>query len=130
VRKPYRQLACLLCFTLFLAVASVATAAPHLTWHSDTVYFDHQGRIIIEGYFYNDGTHTVTWVNRHDLQVYLRQDSTNWWLHAAGTFYDLNLYLLPGDSQRWTFRITGVDYVHFDHWNVKWNVNYKYQNYY
>lgn len=127
IEHPRRLIACLLTFVLILAFASSALAAPSLSWQTGNVYFDHQGRIVIEGYFYNNGTRTVTWVNRHDVQVYLRQANTNWWLHAAGSFYDLNLYLVPGDSARWTFRIYNVDYAYFDYWNVKWNVNYNYQ---
>ena len=125
--NPCKLIACLLCIALVLGIASVAMASPHLAWQTERVYYDNHGRIVVEGYFYNNGTRTVTWVNRHDLQVYFRQVNTNWWHHASASYYDLSVYLAPGDSIRWTFRITNVEYAYFDYWHVKWNVNYNYR---
>lgn len=126
-----RRLRILTCGTLLVLLlvgfTAAALAAPQLTWHTDSVYYDSQGRIVIEGYFYNSGTRTITWVNRHDLQVWFRQNHTNWWHHASASFYDLNIQLHPGDSVRWTFRIYNVEYAYFNYWNVKWNVNYNYR---
>ncbi|MDR7866994.1 MAG: hypothetical protein RIN56_09230 [Sporomusaceae bacterium] len=116
----------LLLVLLLMAFAPPAMASPSLSWHTDTVYYDSQNRIVIEGYFFNNGSRTVTWVNRFDVQVHFRQAATDWWRHASASYYDLNVYLNPGDSLRWTFRITNVGYSYFDYWNVKWNVNYQY----
>jgi hypothetical protein len=117
----------LLLVLLLMGFSTPAIAAPSLSWHTDTVYYDSHGRIVIEGYFYNNGSRTVTWVNRFDVQVYFRQAGTDWWRQAAASYYDLNVYLNPSDSLRWTFRITNVSYSYFDYWNVRWNVNYQYQ---
>lgn len=121
----------LICFIimcgLMIGLASTAFAAPSLQWHTEQVYYDSQGRLIIEGYFYNNGTRVITWVNWQTMDVYFRQQNTGWWLQARGVFNDLNLTLYPGESIRWTFRITDVNYTYFDYWNVKWNVNYQYR---
>jgi hypothetical protein len=117
----------LLLWVMVIGFAATAAAAPSLTWQTDRVYYDSSGRIVIEGYFYNNGSQTVNWVNWFDVQVYFRQANTNWWQQASATFRDVNVYLEPGDSVRWTFRIHGVDYAYFDYWNVKWNVNYNYR---
>lgn len=123
-----RLLICLLLLCGLLAgFASTALAAPSLQWQTDQVYYDSQGRLIIEGYFYNNGTRTITWINWQKVNVYFRQSNTDWWLQAAATFSNLNVTLDPGDSIHWTFRITNVAYTDFDYWNVKWNVNYHYQ---
>lgn len=116
----------ILLVVLSFACMSTAMAAPSLHWESESVYYDDQGRIVIEGYFYNNGTNTVTWVNWHQVNVYFKQQNTDWWLHASATFRDLNLYLYPGDSVRWTFRIYNVDYAYFDYCRVTWDVNYNY----
>jgi hypothetical protein len=122
-----RLLACglLLCI-LVICLASTAMAAPQLQWNSERVYYDSQGRLVIEGYFENTGSRTITWVNWKEIQVYFRQTNTNWWLQTSSTARDLNLALDPGEAVRWTLRIRGVDSANFDYWNVKWNVNYNY----
>ncbi|HWQ60881.1 MAG TPA: hypothetical protein VN521_01135 [Negativicutes bacterium] len=121
----------ILCGLLLLIVivgfSATALASPSLSWQTETVYYDNQGRIVIEGYFYNNGTYAVTWVNRFDVQVYFRQANTDWWSQAAASFYDLDVALNPGDTLRWTFRIYNVSYAYFDYWNVRWNVNYQYR---
>jgi hypothetical protein len=122
-----RILTCaVLVLAMIVGLASTAMAAPGLDWHSDNVFFDTQGRLVIEGYFYNSGSTAITGVNWFDVKVYLRQQSTNWWQHTAATFYDVNLQLQPGETTRWTFRITNVEYAYFDFWDVKWKANYNY----
>lgn len=125
--KNLRLFACTTLVCIIIGFASMAMAAPSLQWHTDSVYYDPQGRLIIEGYFYNNGTRTVIGVNRFDVSVWFRQQNTNWWEQAAASYYDLNVYLNPGQSVRWTFRILDVSYSYFDYWNIRWNVNYQYQ---
>lgn len=119
-----------ICFMVLLGLmaglTTTALAAPSLHWQTEQVYYDNQGRLVIEGYFYNNGTRTITWINWHAVSVYFRQYNTRWWRQAQATFRDLNVTLQPGDTLRWTFRITNVDYSYFDYWDVKWNVNYNY----
>ena len=126
-----RRLPIIVCSMVLLLVivgfSAQAQAAPSLFWQTDTVYYDNDGRLVIEGYFSNNGTQPITWVNRLDVQVFFRQANTDWWLQAAASFYDLNVYLNPGDSLRWTFRIYNVTYANFAYWNVRWNVNYQYR---
>lgn len=123
-----KVVACFL-LTAMMAVGLAATAwaAPGLQWHTDRVYYDDSGRIIVDGYFYNNGSRIIDWVNWHTVKVYFRQANSDWWLAASTTFYDLNLYLYPGDSVRWKFRISNVDYYRFDYWQVNWNVNYNFK---
>ncbi|MDR3560279.1 MAG: hypothetical protein P4N59_02395 [Negativicutes bacterium] len=121
----------LVCGFLFCCMAIGLTgsvmAAPSLQWQSERVYYDSTGSIVIEGYFYNNGSRTVTWVNWFEVNVYFRQNNTNWWRQASATFGGQDLRLDPGESRRWTFRITNVDRAYFDYWDVKWNVNYQYE---
>ncbi|MDD4599886.1 MAG: hypothetical protein PHQ46_02320 [Negativicutes bacterium] len=125
---PFRLLICLIVLCGLLAgFSSTALAAPSLHWQTDQVYYDNDGRLIIEGYFYNNGTRTITWINWQAVKVYFRQQNTGWWLQAAATFNDLNVTLYPGDSIHWTFRITNASLVYFDYWNVKWDANYQYK---
>lgn len=119
---------CGLIVALVFAFAAPAMAAPSLTWQTETVYYDSQGRLIIEGYFFNNGTRTVNWVNRFDVQVNFRRGNSDWWQQAAANYYDLNVFLNPGDSVRWTFRILNAGYSQFDYWNVRWSVNYQYND--
>lgn len=116
----------LLCFMIF-GFASTAIAAPSLQWNTDRMYYDSQGNIIIEGYFVNNGTQSITWVNWHNVKVYFWQPNRGWWLQAETTYKNLNIHLNPNESIRWTFRITDVGYSHYDYYDVKWNVNYQYE---
>lgn len=126
-RNQFRLAVCLLIlFSLLAGLTSAALAAPNLEWQTEQVYYDQQDRLIIEGYFVNSGTNTITWVNWQKMSVYFRQKNTAWCLQAAGIFRDINITLDPGDSIHWKFRITNVEYVSFDYWDVKWNVNYNY----
>lgn len=124
-----RVLVCFVLICILLAgLTATVSAAPSLQWHTDRVYYDDQGRLIVQGYFYNNGTHTITWINWHKLWVYFRQAGTDWHLQASATFTNLNTTLRPGDSVGWTFRITNVEYTAYDYWNVQWNVNYNFLN--
>lgn len=125
----FRFVACAVLLCVLLAgFAPTVLAAPQLQWTTDRVYYDSQGRLILEGYFENTGDRTITWVNWMQIWVYFRQANTNWWLQASATARDLNIYLEPGQTRRWTFRIYNVGYSYFDHWNVRWNINYNYNN--
>lgn len=126
--RRFRLLACgIVLFIIVIGFAATALAQPSLQWHTDNVYYDTQGRLTIEGYFYNNGSRTVTWVNRLDVTVNFRQQNTAWWEQATATFYDLNVYLNPGASIQWTLRIYNVNRSDFDYWDVRWNANYQYQ---
>ena len=125
--KTFRVAACVLLCCLVLGFVSTALVAPALQWHTDRLYYDNLNRIVIEGYFYNSGTRTITWVNWYDAKVYFRQHNTGWWLQAEGMYHDLPIYLEPGDSIRWKFRITDAGYSYFDYYDVQWNVNYQYR---
>ena len=128
MRKLGRIVICMLLFAaVFAGIGSSTEAAANLQWQTEAVYYDDSGRIIIEGYFYNNGSVTVTWVNWFSAKVYFRNADSSWWLAAGANFYDFNLLLFPGESKRWTFRIYNVNYYHFDQWRVNWNVNYNTQ---
>jgi hypothetical protein len=116
----------ILVFILIIGISSIVYAAPSLKWSTDTVYYNSQGILIVEGYFYNDGTRTVNWVNKLTLQVYFRTVTTDWWLKANSLFENLNVYVRPGEISRWTLQISDVDYTFFDYWNVGGHIEYTY----
>jgi hypothetical protein len=126
MKGTHIRLAVVLLCLVMIGFSSTALAAPSLQWHSDYVYYDSNGLLVVEGYFFNAGTNTVTWVNWLELEVYFKGRYTQWWLQAKVTYENLNVYLYPGDTARWTFRITNVDFTYFDYWNVTGNVNYHY----
>lgn len=109
------------------AYMPAAMAATGLNWTTDSVYFDYDNRLVIEGCFYNNSDRIITWVNWHELKVFFKQYNTRWWHHATGVFDNLDVFLYPGDSVRWTFRIYNVDYAYFENWRVDWNSNYNYK---
>ncbi len=111
---------------LMIGFSAGAQAAPSLKWNTDAVHYDDQGRLVVEGYFYNDGTRVVSWVKSHHIQVYFRTRSTAWRLQVETTFSGLNVYLRPGESSRWTLRITNVDIADYEYWYINWQVEYEY----
>lgn len=110
--------------SLLVSFSPPALAAPNLQWQTDRVYYDNHGLLTIEGYFYNAGTSTITWVHWQKMSVYFRKAYTSWWLQAASMFHNINITLTPGDKIHWTFRIANVNYTEFDQWDVQWVVNY------
>jgi hypothetical protein len=126
--RQTRRLATMAILVLVLVIGLTTTisAAPSIKWYVNNVYYDDQGNLAVAGYFYNDGTRTVTWVNRINLQVYFRTSGNGWWLKTRATFEDLNVNIRPGEISRWTLRITDVDYSYFDYWYVDWQADYTY----
>lgn len=113
----------ILIFVLIIGISSIASAAPNLKWHTDSVYYD-QGNLIVTGYFYNDGTDIVNYVNCLYIQVYFRNINTDWWLKVRTSFTDLNVYLKPGEISNWRLHIRDVDYSYFDYWSVDSEIDY------
>jgi hypothetical protein len=116
----------ILVFILIIGISSIVYAAPSLKWSTDSVYYNSQGNLVVEGYFYNDGTRIVNWVNNLNLQVYFRNINTDWWLKANTSFKNLNVFIRPGEISRWTLRISDVDYSYFDYWYVGGRIDYTY----
>lgn len=124
--KQIRRLAIvgILVLVLIFGITSSIYAAPSLKWSTDSVYYDNSGNLVVTGYFFNDGTRIVLRVNYINIQVYFRNIAANWWLKAKTSFRDLNVYIRPGETSRWTLRITDVDYSYCDYWYVDWQVDY------
>ena len=126
--KLGRIIVCLLLvFGVFAGIGAGAEAAASLHWQTQAVYYDDAGRIVIEGYFYNNGTVPIVWVNWFAVKVFFRNADSNWWLATTANFNGLNLQLYPGDSRHWTFYIYNARQYRFDYWQVNWSVNYNTQ---
>lgn len=115
----------LLCM-IVVSFTSTVVAEPSLQWHTQNVYYDAQGSMIIEGYFSNNGTRIVTKVNWLDLKVYFRRWYINWWLQDEHVFKDFDVNLLPGETSGWTLRILNAGYTQFDYWEVVYDLNFSY----
>lgn len=119
------------CGIMLLVISAVcmstAMAAPSLDWRTESVYFDRAGNLILDGYYYNNGSNIVWWVNWQKINVYFKQPNSVWWHHATGLFRDMNLYLRPGESKRYTLRIRNVNYAHFQFWRTDGDINYQYK---
>jgi hypothetical protein len=116
-----------LALMMIIAIPMAAVAAPSLEWQTERVYYDLSDQLVIEGYFFNNGTATINWVNWMRFQVFFRRQYSDWWLQAEATFEKIDVFLPPGDAIRWQFNITDVDYQRFDYWNVRYSVNFNYQ---
>lgn len=112
---------------MVVGLPMAAMAAPSLVWQTERVYYDHAGQLVIEGYFFNNGTAIVNGINWMYFRVYFMGQYTNWWLQAEVTFRDIDVVIFPGKGVRWQFNITNVDYQPFDYWNITYDVNYNYQ---
>jgi hypothetical protein len=129
MKKGYIQfiMIAFLAFVMSIGLPMTAMAAPSVQWQTESVYYDNSGQLVMEGYFYNNGTATITGINWIHFQVYFRGEYSNWWLQAETVFENVNVFLFPGSTMRWRFNIYNVSYQLFDYWNVQYNANYNYQ---
>ncbi len=111
---------------MIIGVAVAAHANPSIQWHTENVYYDSPGKLIIEGYFYNNGTRPIYWIDSHRVQVYFRTHDQEWWLQVETIFYDFNLTIRPGEASYWRLQINDVDYQDFEYWLVHWETNFRY----
>ena len=122
--NKFKLLICLTLVIVFIvSYSTTAFAAPHLEWCTTAVYYD-DGQLVIKGYFNNNGSTTIDRINSIRLQVYFQRNGSNWWLASIGNWYDLDVYLDPGDSHYFNLRITNPNYYNFDTWRVVGNFNY------
>lgn len=118
----------IICLTLIsvlvIGYCSTALAAPILDWRTTAVFYDGD-QLIIRGYFINYGTRTIDRVNSINLKVFFRQNGTDWWLASSATWYNLDVYLEPGESSGYyNLRINNPNHYRFDYWTVNGSVNY------
>lgn len=127
-RKHYPRLITIAVLVLMMVAGlpMAAMADASLQWQIERVYYDYSGQLVVEGYFFNNGTATVNGINWMYFQVYFKGQYTNWWLQTEATFRNVDVYLFPGQGIRWQFNITNVEYQPFDYWNVRYDVNYNY----
>lgn len=111
---------------LMIGVATAVHAVPSIQWRTENVYYDDAGDLIIEGFFYNNGSRTVQWINNHKVQVFFRTRKHEWWLQAEAVFYDLNVNIRPGETSYWSLKITGVDVTYYEYWLVLWETDFRY----
>lgn len=123
-RNVYWGLFIILVSLVVLSNVPTAEAAANLQWNSTNVYFNDNGRLIIEGYFVNAGDTTVDYVNRIDFSVDVRNYGGDSWRLANFFVGDQNVYLRPGERADWTFWFDDASYTTFDQWKVRWHVDY------
>jgi hypothetical protein len=110
-----------------LMVASVQPAfAEKLNWETETVYFRHDV-LIFEGYFSNNSPMAVDRINEFRARVKVRRYGA-WRQLTSATFKDIEFFIRPGESKRFTFRITGVEPRHIGKWKVSIWMEYHYLN--
>ena len=117
----------LLALVMLMGLSMAVMADPSLQWQTERVYYDSLGQLVLEGYFFNNGTTTVNGINWMYFQVFFKGQYSKWWLQTEATFKNIDVYLFPGRTMDWQFNITNVDYQLFDYWNVLYEVNYNYQ---
>lgn len=119
-----------LCVGLILVIICItgatatALAAPHLSWHTDTLGYDETNALVIYGYLENDGTVVVDRVNVLTLNIYFRQNNTDWWFANQGNWENIPVYMQPGDTHKLKLRITNPKLYKFDEWKITGTVNY------
>lgn len=111
---------------MIIGVAAAVYATPSIQWNTENIYYDSSGTLVIDGYFFNNGTRTIHWVDSHKVRVYFRTRNQDWWLQAETIFFDLNVNIRPGEASHWTLKITNVDYEYFEYWLVEWETNFRY----
>ena len=100
--------------------------ADQLDWKTERVYFKGE-TLILEGTFYNDTSNTVDHVNEFRARVkLLRHDE--WRQIASATFKDIDIYIRPGGSKNFTFRIHDVEPRRIEKWKVNTWMEYHFLN--
>lgn len=121
----------LICCILLL-ICSTVFAQPNINFTATNSYWVEPGKLAVEGYFYNNGTKTITGITYFELTIYYynQYEGKYLWL-GKGSWsnnYDLlNVYLYPGETSNWTFYINTPTYPGFEHWRYEWYAKYNFQ---
>ncbi len=122
----FRVLICIVMVAVFFAAsASVAFAGASVKWYTAGVYYDGTGRMVISGYFKNEGTVTVDRINWITLNVELvRTDGTRW-LAYTDTWRNIAVVLRPGEIYRCNLRsVEMAQQFRFQGYRVYGTINY------
>jgi hypothetical protein len=130
MRLKRQKLICLVLVTLLLlAFTSTAFASAHIQWNTTDAFYRDDGKLVIRGYFMNDGSETIDRVNYLDLTIYFRRHGSGWWpAYSNIRWTNFNVYLSPGQrSQAFNLIVTNSYYDYeFDNCHVSWKASYHY----
>ena len=112
----------LLTVCLALAVCVLpAEAAASVKFVATDVYWSGPYRLVVEGYFLNNGTKLITGITHFELTAYAVHSGQRLYLGNAvwrghDKLEDVRLY--PGETSTWTFTINTERYIDFSYWEV------------
>lgn len=113
--------------TVLLIIGCTATvfAAPNVQWHTDGVYYDGSGRLVISGFFRNEGTVTIDKINWIVVNVQLQANDGTWWFAYSFNWSNINVVLRPGEIHRCNLRSGNpVQQHHFQNSRIFGTINY------
>lgn len=115
---------------LLLSFASVTYASGiqgDLNFTTESVYYE-GSTLVIYGYWYNDTNKYIPYINWVNMDVYTINRNFQE-LVTSGQFTQRSyIYLEPGESKYWTYRINNSPIKPLHHWRVDNVVNYHWQN--
>ncbi|MDR3591394.1 MAG: hypothetical protein P4N41_17200 [Negativicutes bacterium] len=112
--------------TVLLIIGSVATAAAgaNIQWYTSGVYYDGSGRLVITGYFKNEGTVTIDKINWVTLNVNLQRSDGTWWLAYSDTWHNIDIVLQPGQTYPCNLQSSETRQFRFQGFRVTGTINY------
>ncbi len=69
----------------------------------------------MEGSFFNDNSTAIDWISEFKTRIMILRHG-EWRELSTATFKDIKIFIRPGQSKRFTFRITGVEPQRFEKW--------------
>jgi hypothetical protein len=117
--KSRLLLGALLILIMVVSLSHVVEASNNLVWKTNRVYFDNNDRLVLEGFFLNNGERTIVKVNqiRFKVDVGGNEDKRR---IADFTVYNKDIYLEPGQALNYKFWTTDADWASTSTWSVTW----------
>lgn len=108
------------CLALAVCVLPVE-AAPSIKFVATDVYWSGPYRLVVEGYFLNNGSKLITGITYFELTAYAVHGGQRLYLgNAAWRGHDKleDVRLYPGETSTWTFTVNTERYIDFSYWEV------------
>jgi hypothetical protein len=110
----------LLAMIMIISLNQAVEASNNLGWKTTRVYFDNNDRLVVEGFFLNNGERTIIKVNQIRFRVDVGRNEDKRTI-ADFTSQSNDMYLEPGQTLNYRFGTYDAVRTSTSSWSVTWS---------